>query len=173
MKKLLSGVYLNCEYCKKEIYKMKCKVKKHSFCSTSCSAKWKRERGISGKKKYEFYVTCPVCKITFHTCPSILKLRKSGIKFCSQSCKITGMKTGITKWSFQKTKPYSSNPYIRTQKNGIRMKEHRRIMEEYLNRKLLPNEHIHHINGDTKDNRLENLQILSPSEHSRVHNKKR
>ena len=30
--------------------------------------------------------------------------------------------------------------------------------------------HVHHINGDTLDNRLENLAILSPSEHIKHHN---
>ena len=36
--------------------------------------------------------------------------------------------------------------------------EHRVVMTDFLNRKLLPNENIHHINGDGKDNRIENLR---------------
>jgi hypothetical protein len=43
------------------------------------------------------------------------------------------------------------------------------VMEKYLNRFLLDDECIHHINGDWTDDRLENLQIVSRAEHSRFH----
>jgi hypothetical protein len=37
--------------------------------------------------------------------------------------------------------------------------EHRFIMTEFIGRKLLSSENIHHINGDGKDNRIENLEL--------------
>lgn len=47
--------------------------------------------------------------------------------------------------------------------------EHRIVMEQFLGRKLNHKEVVHHINGNTLDNRIENLQVLSPAEHNRIH----
>lgn len=42
-------------------------------------------------------------------------------------------------------------------------------MEEYLSRKLNTRENVHHINEDKHDNRIENLEIIDVSEHTRRH----
>jgi len=57
-------------------------------------------------------------------------------------------------------------------KNGVIL-EHRLFMAEHLKRALTKDEIVHHINGDPKDNRIENLQIISRKEHVKKHNKPR
>lgn len=45
-------------------------------------------------------------------------------------------------------------------------------MEQKIGRKLRSDEVVHHINGDKTDNRIENLELISNSEHTSLHHKK-
>jgi hypothetical protein len=46
---------------------------------------------------------------------------------------------------------------------------HRAIMERHLGYALPSSVHVHHINGDKKDNRLENLQVIAAVDHGLLH----
>lgn len=52
---------------------------------------------------------------------------------------------------------------------GIVKYAHRVIMEQKLGRKLENNEVVHHKNGDKTDNRMCNLELMTRSEHIRLH----
>lgn len=64
------------------------------------------------------------------------------------------------------------NRYKQRKVNGRNIDEHRLVMEQYLGRRLRTDEYVHHINDDRYDNRIENLKIVDPVTHGRLHHLK-
>lgn len=99
-------------------------------------------------------------------------------KFCSHECRYRGPKAVARVISgerkLQKRRPHEPGywmlfcPWHPSSSNGW-VFEHRILAERRAGRLLRRDEHVHHINEDPLDNRLENLEVLSPREHHRRH----
>lgn len=50
---------------------------------------------------------------------------------------------------------------------------HRTVAQKKLGGRLRPGQHVHHINGNKRDNRPRNLTVVSASTHARIHNAER
>jgi len=92
-------------------------------------------------------------------------------KFCKQ--KGVRLKrnyaTGAQCHNFKGYKTHDGRGCPTVKVNEKYIREHRLIAAKILGRPLKPTELVHHINGDVKDNRIENIKIVSRSEHIKEH----
>jgi len=111
---------------------------------------------------------CAHCGGTFYAPAWVIKdkARNSGT-YCSVKCRAAA----LTGREFRTGTTYVTSAGYRMVKVGVRKLrlEHRLVVEASIGRPLGRREEVHHINGDKLDNRLENLIVVSPSEHQAYH----
>lgn len=115
--------------------------------------------------------------------PNVVKVPKRphpvecGVKGCARRAEVRGMcGTHYQRWR-TKSENGLDRPIRRHRPNGAggndgrgyvvlslkgrRVAQHRHVMERLLGRALLPEENVHHKNGDRSDNRSANLELWS------------
>lgn len=115
---------------------------------------------------------CLICKATYKKRKTCSKKEWSRSKYCSQSCQHKGLKgqlVGSKNPNYKTGKTITKNGYIQLSLNGGKIYEHRKVMQDFLGRKLDRNEIVHHKDGDKLNNDISNLEVLTNSQHSKLH----
>ena len=158
-----------CMFCGKETYFPPSSVKKYKlrYCSRSCKDK--------ALIKDLIELVCKNCGKSYKIYPSQEKwsgVRKCKNNFCSKSC--------FYSFPREHGKIITERGYVLIHRPlhpklvaGKYVYEHRLVIENVLGRYLTKDEDVHHINGNRSDNRIENLELLTSTEHSLMHSNKR
>lgn len=117
-------------------------------------------------------MVCKTCKIFFKK-RKVDKRDKN--KFCSSRCALVPCRTKEHQISAaKKAGLVIIAKYRGTGKGYIKegkQHQHRVVAEKTLGRKLKKGEIVHHIDNNPQNNNPKNLQVMTQSEHARLHNK--
>lgn len=183
-----SKISVCCDLCHTRYRKRADRVRTPDFCCLAC------RNLAAARKREERSLNCAYCGVSF--IPRIYQISHGGGRYCSLKCSTTA-RIGARNGPEAKAKAiatYRANGHDKNRKRGPDhpqfygrkicggyvwiwnkergyVQEHRLIMERKLDRPLVEVEIVHHINRDRTDNRIENLELMSRSEHAKEHSK--
>lgn len=153
-----TGKLHSCNVCGAGVWRVPSETFDIITCSLKCKAIERERRRREGKERQ-----CTECGLWFYRPPSL------EAKYCSRLCQGRSIK-GEKHPNWTGVGSITPEGYHRITVAGKgSIYEHRHVMEENLQRRLSTSEHVHHLNGDKLDNRLENLEITTLYEHPRLH----
>jgi len=126
------------------------------FCSVSCSSKFKRKN----KKELEPNVFCSYCNKKFYMNNSKKKNSKSGLYFCCRNHKDLAQRIGGVKEIMPRHYGTGSGDYSFAKKN---------YCEDCGYNKIPQILHVHHIDRDRTNNKVDNLVCICPTCHEERH----
>lgn len=159
-------IYKECNFCQKSYKCHKSYSERSKYCSRICLGK------STPKRSNNEIIQCGFCHKEMKLPKSRKKQTSLGIICCSRECKGKLMKSGNAGYGFKKIEKERNHGKYYAYKvivvNGKRVKEHRWIVEKHIGRKLKKDEFVHHINGNSHDNRIENLMIVDNRSHGKI-----
>jgi hypothetical protein len=163
-----TGKYEPCVQCQKPVWRTKSDqaTNRRLCCSRTCADAWQARNQVP--------FVCEVCGCTFKVSPSQAEFLTG--RFCSKTCESRArIRRPLDRTHNGKPAAVDRMGYVRVYEPGHPKAtksgwvfEHRLVVEAALGRYLRPDEHVHHKNHVKDDNRPENLEVLSHSEHSTI-----
>lgn len=155
---------VECKICKKKETVHLSRAIKYKYCSRECMGK---------DKQKEHNVSCTQCGKTFRQRPDRLKRKRTLGFFCSHECQ------GKYKQKIYKGSGNPNYKAIYKDSNGYplqylpqigRVKEHIYVATSFLEINKIPKGyHVHHRDCNVFNNDIENLAVLSISDHKWLH----